>query len=76
MVDTSVWSQFIATCANYAELEDTLLKEEHAPLISLLLPLVCMIMIHAYMAELVEDGCYGRLPSPKDLQVVLIDHRR
>ena len=72
----SVWSQFIARCANYAEPEDVLLKKKHTAFVPLLLPLVSVIMINEDMTELVKDGKYGWLSPPEDLEIILVDHRR
>ena len=55
---------------------DAPFKEEKAALEALFLPFVTVVVVHANMAELVEDRHNRRVLPPEHLQVLHIPHRR
>ena len=50
----------------------TLFKQEHATFIAMFFPVLSVVVIETYMAELVYDGCDRWLPAQKDLHVALV----
>lgn len=49
-----------------------LLNKKHAALKALFLPLLAIIMIQAYMTELIQDGNDGGIATFEDSDVILI----
>ena len=47
-------------------------KEEHTTLIAFFLPLCAIVMIQAYMTELIKNRDNGWIVTTKDLEILLI----
>ena len=52
---------------------DALFKQKHAPLVSMLLPLLPVVVVQTYVTELIDDGGDGGFSAQEDLHVALVD---
>ena len=51
---------------------DALFKQKHAPLVSMVLPLLPVVVVQTYMTELIQYRDYRRVAAFDDIEVVLI----